>query len=80
MKKLLLGLFLGILLTKASYTTYSYSWWKADGSPECISVKTDDGPDEGLDPIFQCIHSWKAYEGFTKSYDYCEHCDEKKND
>jgi hypothetical protein len=26
----------------------------------------------------KCAHSWKKYQGFTESYHYCEHCDEKK--
>ena len=25
-----------------------------------------------------CAHKWKRYNGFMDSYDYCEHCDEKK--
>lgn len=25
-----------------------------------------------------CDHLWKLYEGFTKTYEYCIHCDEKK--
>lgn len=27
-----------------------------------------------------CIHNWKKYVGFTETYYYCEHCDEKTND
>jgi len=25
-----------------------------------------------------CSHKWKKYMGFTDTYQYCEHCDEKK--
>lgn len=25
-----------------------------------------------------CQHSWKPYTGFTESYEFCEHCDEKR--
>lgn len=25
-----------------------------------------------------CIHDWKIYTGFTKVFEYCEHCDEKR--
>lgn len=31
------------------------------------------------DPIPNiCSHSWKSYQGFSESYDYCEKCDLKK--
>lgn len=26
----------------------------------------------------RCNHKWKKYQGFTDSYEYCEHCDVKK--
>jgi hypothetical protein len=32
----------------------------------------------GIEPRKGCSHSWKLYEGFTKSYHYCEKCDVKK--
>jgi hypothetical protein len=25
-----------------------------------------------------CSHSWKVYHGFRESYEYCEHCDNKR--
>lgn len=26
-----------------------------------------------------CDHTWKRYQGFIESYDYCTKCDEKRN-
>lgn len=26
-----------------------------------------------------CIHEWALYQGFSQSYEYCKHCDQKKN-
>ena len=26
-----------------------------------------------------CSHKWKTYTGFTEKYEYCEHCDVKRN-
>lgn len=26
-----------------------------------------------------CSHKWKTYTGFTDKYEYCEHCDVKRN-
>lgn len=30
-------------------------------------------------PLEGCAHSWKLYQGFTETYEYCEHCDEKRD-
>lgn len=28
--------------------------------------------------INQCIHTWKQYQGFSETYEYCTECDEKR--
>lgn len=35
---------------------------------------SDDSP-----TIKQCIHSWKRYDSGWSVYDYCDHCDEKRD-
>ena len=35
-------------------------------------------PEDILTGPKSCQHSYKRYEGFTNSYDYCEKCDHKK--
>jgi hypothetical protein len=33
---------------------------------------------EPLTFTLTCAHEWQKYEGFTKTYDYCTKCDEKR--
>lgn len=44
---------------------------------ESLNEKSNKEQDKAK--LKMCIHSWKKYTGFTESYYYCEHCDEKTN-
>lgn len=48
MKKILVGLLLGIFLLKTSSAVYSYAWWNAEASTECRAVTQ-------TKQIYECI-------------------------
>lgn len=54
MKKILLGILLGLVLHKVMFTAYSYSWWSAEASKECRAVHQGD-------QIFKCIYDRMGY-------------------
>ncbi len=37
------------------------------------------GPAVANPAVGPCMHSFKSYVGFTHVYDYCVHCDEKRD-
>ena len=32
----------------------------------------------GIERKSSCGHEWQKYEGFTETYTYCKHCDQRK--